>query len=145
MLKKIEQYMKQYHMIKRGDRIVVGVSGGADSISLFLVMLELREKYNIGIVVVHVNHGIRGEDAKRDEEYVVRLCKEREIACVCVHQNVALLAREEKCSEEEMGRKVRYKAFYDVAKKYGCNKIAVAHNQNDVSETVLLICLGGVG
>lgn len=145
MLKKVEQYIKQYHMIERGDRIVLGVSGGADSVSLFVVMLELREKYNIEMVVVHVNHGIRGEDAKRDEEYVKELCRKYGVNFECVCENVKELARKEKLSEEEMGRKVRYEAFSRIAKQYGCNKIAVAHNQNDVSETVLLNLFRGSG
>ena len=145
MIKKVEKYIEQYHMIEKGDRIVLGVSGGADSISLFFVMLELSEKYNIEIVVVHVNHGIRGEEAKQDEEYVQKLCKERGIDFECVHVKVKELAKQQKLSEEEVGRKVRYEAFDQAAKKYNCNKIAVAHNQNDVSETVLLNLFRGSG
>ena len=145
MWRKVEKYMEQYHMIKRGDRIVLGVSGGADSISLFFVMVGLCKKYNIDIVVVHVNHGIRGEDAKRDEEYVQRLCERHGVPFECVRVNIRELAKQEKMSEEEAGRKVRYEAFANVAKKYGCNKIAVAHNQNDVSETVLLNMFRGSG
>ena len=128
MIKKVEKYIEQYHMIEKGDRIVLGVSGGADSISLFFVMLELSKKYNIKIVVVHVNHGIRGEEARQDEEYVQKLCKERSIDFECVHAKVKELAKQQKLSEEEVGRKVRYEAFDQAAKKYNCNKIAVAHN-----------------
>lgn len=145
MIKKVEKYIEQYHMIEKGDRIVLGVSGGADSISLFFVMLELSKKYNIKIVVVHVNHGIRGEEARQDEEYVQKLCKERGIDFECVHVKVKELAKQQKLSEEEVGRKVRYEAFDQAAKKYNCNKIAVAHNQNDVSETVLLNLFRGSG
>ena len=145
MIKKVEKYIEQYHMIEKGDRIVLGVSGGADSISLFFVMLELSKKYNIKIVVVHVNHGIRGEEARQDEEYVQKLCKERSIDFECVHAKVKELAKQQKLSEEEVGRKVRYEAFAQATKKYNCNKIAVAHNQNDVSETVLLNLFRGSG
>lgn len=145
MLKKVEKYIEQYHMIEKGDRIVLGVSGGADSISLFFVMLELREKYNIEIVVVHVNHGIRGEDAKNDEEYVQMLCRENGIFFYSVHADVLAIAKEQKLSEEEAGRKVRYEAFEKACAEYNCNKIAVAHNENDVSETVLLNLFRGTG
>lgn len=145
MIKKVEQYCERYHMVEKGDRIVLGVSGGADSVSLFFVMLELCEKYNIEIVVVHVNHGIRGDEAKRDEDYVRELCGEYGIAFECVNADVRKMAKESRLSEEEMGRKVRYDAFAKVAKKYGCNKVAVAHNQNDVSETVLLNLFRGSG
>lgn len=145
MISKVEQYCEQFHMIEKGDRIVLGVSGGADSVSLFFVMLELREKYNIEIVVVHVNHGIRGDDAKRDENYVKELCGKYGIPFECIHADVRRMAKDFKLSEEEMGRKVRYDAFTEVAKKYNGNKIAVAHNQNDVSETVLLNLFRGSG
>ncbi len=145
MLRKVEKYIEQYHMIERGDRIVLGVSGGADSVSLFFVMLELSEKYNIDIVVVHVNHGIRGEDAKLDEEYVRKLCADSGVTFEGICVDVPGLAKKKKMSEEEAGRKVRYEAFKKVAEKYGCNKIAVAHNQNDVSETVLHNLFRGSG
>lgn len=145
MIQKIEQYCEQYHMIEKGDRIVLGVSGGADSVSLFFVMLALHEKYNIEMVVVHVNHGIRGEDAKCDENYVRELCREHGVPFECVNVDVRKLAKESRLSEEEMGRKVRYEAFAKVAKGYSCNKIAVAHNLNDVSETVLLNLFRGSG
>lgn len=145
MLKKVEAYIKQYHMIEEGDRIVLGVSGGADSISLFFVMLELCKKYNIEMVVVHVNHGIRGEEAAADERYVISLCEQHGILFECIHADVRGLAKSERMSEEEAGRNVRYEAFKNVAERYACNKIAVAHNLNDVSETVLLNLFRGTG
>lgn len=145
MLRKVEEYIRQYHMVEKGDRIVLGVSGGADSISLFFVMLELREKYNIEMVVVHVNHGIRGEEAERDENYVKSLCESHGVVFESVHADVKGLAKKEKLSEEEAGRNVRYEAFANAAKQHHCNKIAVAHNQNDVSETVLLNLFRGSG
>lgn len=124
---------------------MLGVSGGADSVSLFFVMLALYEKYNIEIVVVHVNHGIRGEEAKRDEDFVKELCRQHQVICECVHLDIKKMARAQKLSEEEMGRIARYDAFSKVSEKYNCNKIAVAHNQNDVSETVLLNLFRGSG
>ncbi|SET41586.1 tRNA lysidine(34) synthetase TilS [[Clostridium] polysaccharolyticum] len=145
MLKKVEKYIEQYHMIEKGDRIVLGVSGGADSISLFFVMMELKQKYNIEIAVVHVNHGIRGEDAIKDEEYVQMLCRENGILFYSVHADVRTIAKVQKLSEEEAGRKIRYEAFEKACAMYGCNKIAVAHNENDVSETVLLNLFRGSG
>lgn len=145
MIRKVEQYIKKYHMIENGDRIVLGVSGGADSVSLFFVMLALKEKYNIEIAVVHVNHGIRGKEAQRDEDYVKELCRMHQVVCECVHLDIRSMAKEEKLSEEEMGRKARYDAFRKAMKKYACNKIAVAHNKNDITETVLLNLFRGSG
>lgn len=145
MVRKVEQYIKKHHIIEDGDRIVLGVSGGADSVSLFFVMLALKEKYNIEITVVHVNHGIRGEEAKQDEDYVKEVCRKHETVCECVHLDIKSMAKEKKMSEEEMGRKARYDAFYHAMKKYDCNKIAVAHNKNDITETVLLNLFRGSG
>lgn len=145
MLKQIEEFVLKNHMIEKDDRFVLGVSGGADSVCLFYVMLELKQKYNIEMMVVHVNHGIRGRDADEDEQFVKRLCERNHIPCECVHADVSKVAKEQKLSEEEAGRQVRYKAFEQAMKKYGCNKIAVAHNRNDQSETVLLNLFRGTG
>lgn len=145
MLRKVEKYIIQHQMIENGDRIVLGVSGGADSVSLFFVMLALSEKYNIEMVVVHVNHGIRGEEAKRDEDYVRMLCKGHNIPFECIYLDIKRMAKKEKLSEEEMGRKARYNAFSQISQKYHCNKVAVAHNKNDIAETVLLNLFRGSG
>jgi len=145
MLRRIEEFVLRNHMIEKEDRFVLGVSGGADSVCLFYVMQELKQKYNIEMVVVHVNHGIRGEAADKDEQFVRELCEKHKVIFECVHVDVKKIAREQRLSEEEAGRQVRYQAFAKAMERYGCNKIAVAHNRNDQSETVLLNLFRGSG
>lgn len=77
MLEKVENYIRQWKMLEKGDKVVVGLSGGADSVCLFLILEELRKKIGFEILAVHVNHGIRGEEAKADEEFVKTLCEEK--------------------------------------------------------------------
>ncbi|SFR71717.1 tRNA lysidine(34) synthetase TilS [Anaeromicropila populeti] len=143
MINKIREYVEKNQMLSEEDGVVLGVSGGADSVCLFFIMLELKKVYHLRLVVVHVNHGIRGEAAKEDEEYVKELCQKENVIFECVCEDVRKLAEQNGMSEEEAGRHVRYEAFQRACKKYGCNKIAVAHNKNDQGETVLFhLCRG---
>ena len=81
MQKKVWEFIRQHDMIQKGDRIVAGISGGADSVFLFFLLLELKEKQAIDFAVVHVNHMLRGEEAERDEIFVRRLCQSHGIFC----------------------------------------------------------------
>ncbi len=145
MLKTIQTYIQEYNMISEGDRIVVGVSGGADSVCLFHVLLKLAERLRLQLYVVHVNHGIRGEEADEDEAFVKALCDRHHIAFTAVRADVPAAAATDGLSEEEAGRKIRYEAFYDCLKRNACNKIAIAHNRNDNAETVLFNLFRGSG
>ena len=142
--KKVISYMEKHCMIEAGDQIVIGVSGGADSVCLFFLLLEYRKKIPFTIQVVHVNHGIR-PDAGKDAEYVEKLCSERQIPFVLVEENVRAYAEREKCSEEDAGRRIRYAAFERQAGQLGNAKIAVAHNASDCAETMLLHLFRGSG
>lgn len=147
MINKVMAYVRKYNMLEENDYIVAGVSGGADSVCLLFVLLELRKRISFDIHVVHINHGIRTE-AGEDAAYVASLCERYELPFTLVEENVSKLAKELKLSEEEAGRKVRYQAFYDVLSK--CTKgrrgkIAVAHNSNDCAETMLFHLFRGSG
>jgi len=146
MLQKIKAYVAEQNMIVKGDRIVAGVSGGADSVCLFDVLLQLQEEFELSLAVVHVHHGIRKE-AQADEDYVRELCGERGVPFYSFHADVARIAQEEHLSEEEAGRQVRYRAFAQVLEEVfgGEGKIAVAHTQNDRAETVLFHLFRGTG
>ncbi len=145
MLQKIKDYMKQNELLEKGDRIAVGVSGGADSICLLYVLFSLKQEYELKLVAVHINHGIRGEEATRDEQFVRKFCSEYGIE-FCVHYyDVKKLAAEEGLSIEEAGRKVRYAAFSNTCNEYLCNKLAIAHNKNDNAETFLFNLFRGSG
>ena len=142
--RKVFAYIREHHMLQAGDRVVAGVSGGADSVCLLFLLLEWQKEVPTDIAVVHVDHGIRaaaGEDAR----YVEQLCEERGIPFFLTRAEVRNRARMEKISEEEAGRRTRYEAFEKAAKEWGATKIAVAHNSNDRSETQLFHLFRGSG
>ena len=138
MQKKVEKFIDKWNMLSENDVVIVGVSGGADSVALLLVLDELRKKRNISMHIVHVNHGIRGEAADQDERYVQKLCEERELSFESVRVNVPAYVKEQKVSEEEAGRELRRKAFQNAMKSHNGTKIALAHHQEDNAETFFL-------
>ena len=131
-------------MIAPGEKIVAGVSGGADSVCLLFLLLAYAEKVPLSLTVVHVNHGIRTE-AEADARYVEALCGQYGIPCIRVDQDVRKIAEREKCSEEDAGRKARYSAFRQAAAGLGGARIAVAHNSDDNAETMLFHLFRGTG
>ena len=143
MVEEVLQYMTQYHMVEPGDVVITGVSGGADSVCLLLVLQKLAAELSISIEAVHINHGIRTE-AAGDAEFVRRLCEDRRIPFHLVCADVETQAKQEKMSTEEMGRKIRYEAFRQIlGERKG--RIAVAHNSNDRAETMLFHLFRGTG
>jgi len=145
MKKKVISTIEQYNMIKHGERVVVGVSGGADSIALLMFLNDIREEKNLTLFVVHVNHGIRGVEAKKDEDFVENICKTLKISYKAEKVSVSDISKEFGITEEEAGRKARYSAFFRALKENNATKIAVAHNLNDQSETVLMYLCRGSG
>lgn len=140
---KIKAVIKDNELIKEGERVVVGVSGGADSVCLLLVLKEIMPLECI--TAVHINHGIRGDEAARDEDFVLQLCKRQGIRLEIRRLDVPLFARDNKISEEEAGRVLRYRVFEEIRLLYKADKIAVAHNLNDVAETFLMNLSRGSG
>ena len=132
-------------MLTCGDRVIAGVSGGADSVCLFLMLLELRKKIEFDLIAVHVHHGLRGEAADQDQRFVEALCEQHRIPLEIFRVNLESIAKKRKQSLEEAGRMVRREAFDSVCKKYGGNKIALAHHQNDNAETLLWNLSRGTG
>ena len=141
MLDKIRKYIKLNNMLADGDSVVVGVSGGADSMCLLSVLIEL----GFDVKVVHINHMIRGIDADEDMRYVEKFCMDRGIKCFSFSYDVESIAKEKKLSCEEAGRWLRYETFYKVMKENACAKIAVAHNAGDNAETILHNLFRGTG
>ena len=141
---KILKTIKKYNLINSGDKIVVGVSGGPDSICLLHLLNLLKNELNFEIVVAHINHMIRKE-ADEETEFVKEFCKNIGIECYVNKTDILKLSAENKMGTEETGRNVRYTFFEEVRQKTGANKIATAHNANDKIETVLLNILRGSG
>ena len=141
---KVLNTIKRYEQIKSGDTIVVGVSGGPDSICLLNVLKNLQNELKINIVVAHINHMIRKE-ADSETVFVQDFCEQRDIKCFVKKADVLQIAKEKKLGTEEVGRKIRYDFFEEVKNIVGGNKIATAHNANDNAETVLMNFLRGSG
>ena len=146
MKQKVIETIRKYNLIEDGDKIVLGVSGGPDSICMLDMMRELKEEKNINfeIYVAHVNHMIR-EEAIEDEKYVQNYCLKHNIKFFVKRVDVQKIANDKKIGTEEAGRKVRYDFFEEVLQKTGSNKIAIAHNKNDKIETIIMHLLRGSG
>lgn len=145
LINKVKDIIKEYNMLNIGDKVVVGVSGGPDSMCLLNVLCILRSEYNLTIVVAHINHCLRGSDADDDEEFVRNYCKDRNIEFYSTKIDIHHLAKEKGISCESAGREVRYSFFYHVYKEIGADKIALAHHANDQAETILMRLMRGTG
>ena len=130
-------------MIESGDEIVAGISGGADSVCMLLNLLELKNECDFTIRVVHINHKIR-PDALDDAMFVKGICDRYGLEFHLFEEDVNKMAKNEGISTEEAGRKIRYERFRQVKKSPNA-KIAVAHNRNDIAETVLFNIFRGTG
>ena len=141
---KVRKTIREYNLIEKNDSIVVGVSGGPDSMTLLSILLKLKEEFNLKIYVAHVNHMLR-ENAIKDEEYVKEFCEKNNIEIFIKKANISEIAQKEKIGLEEAGRNVRYNFFEEVLKNTESNKIAIAHNLNDKVETIIMNTLRGSG
>ena len=141
LVRKMLNTIKEHGMIEDGDRIVIGVSGGADSVALLRALHAVRDDYNLTLIVCHINHKIRPGSAERDQRFVEELCQKLGVNCYVKEARVEELAREWNMSDEEAGRKVRYDFFEEHVCVDG--KIATAHNKNDNAETVLMRFMRG--
>ncbi len=140
---KVKMFIDKNGLINNGDKIVVGVSGGADSVFLFIILAGLVNEYGIELCAVHVNHGIRGEGALHDENYTVDFVQRLGFKCYVFNTNIKEMAASNKLTEEEAGRRYRYECFENVRKELGYDLIAVAHHQDDEAETVLFQMIRG--
>ena len=146
MERKVLAYIKQNRMIGKKDMVLAGVSGGSDSMAMLHILKELQEKLDFTLRVVHVHHGIRGKEADRDRSFVENICRKWQIPCTVYCYDVPGLSREWKLGEEETGRIVRKEAFQREAAVCGMKiKIALAHNQEDLAETMLHNLCRGTG
>ena len=133
------------HMLEAGDGVVLGLSGGADSVALLHVLLALRSMFGLRLFAVHVHHGLRGADADVDEAFCRALCMRCGVAYDCVRVDAAAFAQENGLTVEEAGRILRYDAFEAARQACRAQKIAVAHHMNDNAETVLMRLMRGTG
>ena len=148
MKEKVLETIKKYNLIENGDKLVLGVSGGPDSISMLNILNDIRNDKNLhmefDIIVAHVNHMIR-EEAKDDEKFVEDFCKKIGVPFYSKSIDVQKIANNNKIGTEEAGRNARYEFFDEILEKTNSNKIAIAHNKNDKVETIIMNMLRGSG
>lgn len=141
MICKVKNTIEKHRMLDGIRSVAVGVSGGADSMCLLHILSKLKEEYGIILKAVHLNHGIRGEEALRDEVAVRAYCERESIELLCFHEDIPHLAKKMGVGEEECGRAVRYDCF----KQADCDAIATAHTLSDSVETMIFNLLRGTG
>ncbi len=141
----LSHHLRNNGWAKPGQRIGVAVSGGADSVALFLLLLELREKLGIVLSVAHFNHQLRGRSSENDEKFVARLAASHGVPCFLAHQDIAFKSRRERSNLEDAARRARYAFFERLVSQGKLDRIAVAHTSDDQAETVLAHLLRGSG
>ena len=134
MIDKVKSVIEKYDMLTEGSKVVVGVSGGSDSMALLYILHTLKNEFGIRLIAAHVNHGLRGENADRDEKFVSDFCREKGIEFHSLKADVAALAKEKGIGFEECGRNIRYEFFNSIGKDI---VVATAHNLSDRAETFL--------
>lgn len=132
-------------MFETGDKVIVAVSGGPDSICLLHILYSFKDRLGITLAAAHVNHCLRGEESDADEEYVREFCKNVGIECYINRVDINKLSYERNLSSESAGREARYEFFEEIYTKVGAKKIALAHNANDQAETILMRLMRGSG
>lgn len=130
-------------MIDYNDKIVIGVSGGADSMCLLHFLISIKDEYSLNITVAHINHNLRGAEAMRDQKLVEQFCKENKIKCKILSADIKRICAETKESCEECGRRIRYEFFNELCTEN--SKIATAHTLSDFAETMIFNIARGTG
>jgi tRNA(Ile)-lysidine synthase len=145
MLKRIRKTIADCSLLERGDHLLVAVSGGPDSVALLRAMVLLSSEYELRLTTAHLNHGLRGAEAQREEAFVRSLCAGMGIACICKTADIRILQKGRGMSLEEIGREQRYRFLDETAETCGARKIATGHHRDDQAETVLINLLRGSG
>ncbi|AAL94067.1 tRNA(Ile)-lysidine synthetase [Fusobacterium nucleatum subsp. nucleatum ATCC 25586] len=143
LFREILKLNKKYNLIENNDTIVVGFSGGPDSVFLVEMLKKLQYFFNFKIYLVHINHLLRGEDADSDENFSFEYAKKNNLEIFIKRIPVKEIAKEVGKTLEEVGREERYKFFSEIYEKVGANKIATAHNKDDQIETFLFRLIRG--
>jgi len=144
MLAKVTKTLKKYEMLAQGEKVVLGVSGGADSVAMLYALNELID-YGLDLIIAHLNHGIRGDEAKRDADFVKETAKTLGLTFVYGEVNTLEYREEAGISLEDAARTLRYKFFNQVLSKHYATKLATAHTLDDQAETVLMRLIRGSG
>lgn len=145
LVETLEQTIQKFNLLKYNDRVVVGVSGGPDSVALIYLLNSLKAKWRLYLHLAHLNHMLRNEEAEEDSTFVQKLAQKLKLPLTCENIRVKDFAKAQKLSLEEAARNLRYSFFSKVAKLNHSSKVALGHNRDDQAETVLMRFLRGSG
>ncbi len=145
MKEKVLKYIQREDLIHPGDRILLAVSGGPDSVCLFHLFLRLQAQLKLSLAVAHINHGLRGSESDEEEQFVEQLARTHDLPFYSIRVSIPELSLELGVGTEEAARRVRYEFFERIMKEAGCDKTALAHNLNDQAETILHRMIRGSG
>lgn len=144
-VEKVKKTINKYHMLESRDRVIVGVSGGPDSMALLYVLNQIKKRYNVALKVAHLNHGFRGEEAQREAQFVEGIAKKLWLPFELKSFNVPSYKKTSSLSSQEAARVIRYQFLEDVREQFKASKIALGHNANDQAETLMMWLLRGSG
>jgi tRNA(Ile)-lysidine synthase len=144
-LERLQQTITEHSLIQKGEQLLVGVSGGPDSIALLHGLHQLQEIGQWSLFVIHVNHGLRGEESDQDALYVREFCQQRKIPCYIRKVDVAAIVAQQGGNKQAIARQKRYEQFLLLAEQLHIHKIMLAHHADDQAETILLHLLRGTG
>lgn len=145
IVERVRSTINKYNLLKKGDKVVLGLSGGPDSVCLLHILKQLEKEYDISIYAAHLNHQIRGIEAQKDVMYISQLCDSLGVKLFVKSINVPAYCKEKGLSLEEGARKLRYEMFYEIKQKTKSDKIAIGHNLNDQAETIIMRMMRGTG
>jgi tRNA(Ile)-lysidine synthase len=142
---KVLRFIKENELLSSGEKILIALSGGPDSVFLLHFLNKFKKKFKIELGAAHINHRLRGKYSERDELFCKVICNELSIPFYLLHKDIKSYSKINKFSLEVAGRKIRYEFFKKISKANKYNKIATAHNADDNAETVLLNLIKGTG
>lgn len=145
LFERVKNTITKYQMLDPGDKVLIGVSGGPDSIALLHILKRLQPEYSLELFVVHLNHMFRGEEAEREAQYVARVAKEWDIPCQIFTEDVKAFAEKEGLSSQDAGHKIRKGIFKKLKEERGFTKLALGHHGDDRVETLLIHLIQGTG
>ncbi|MTI82134.1 MAG: tRNA lysidine(34) synthetase TilS [Firmicutes bacterium] len=145
IIKRVSNFITSHQMINNGEKVLVAVSGGADSVVLLHILYSLRQQLNISLHVAHLDHMFRGEESREDANFVKLLCQSWQLPHTIVAKDVALYQEQRGLSSQVAAREVRYNLLNEVAETHGASRIALAHHADDQAETVLINLIRGAG
>jgi len=145
LIERFKRTIERYRLLDRGDRVVVGVSGGMDSMVLVHLLSVSREEYSLSLIVAHVNHGLRPEESLREAKLVERVAGDLGLPFEQIQFETREFQKRSKLSLQDAARRLRFHFFRELLTKYGAQKIALGHNADDQVETVLIRLLRGSG